>query len=127
MTGRRGGVGSGLVEGWGRGRVITKSKRWEICSERKRRRGGSDECTDVSHPAEDGKDSGSSGLPSPRNPPPPRRGLSVGLTSNRLTDNLSATLGSSGGKTSFCQSGWITARDEAAFNPGIKIWAIFTF
>lgn len=59
--------------------------------------------------------------------PPPRRGLSVGLTSNRLTDNLSATLGSGGGKTSFCQSGWITARDEAAFNPGIKIWAIFTF
>lgn len=57
----------------------------------------------------------------------PRRGLSVGLTSNRLTDNLSATLGSSGGKTSFCQSGWITARDEVAFNPGIKIWAIFTF
>lgn len=55
------------------------------------------------------------------------RGLSVGLTSNRLTDNLSAALGSSGSKTSFCQSGWITARDEVAFNLGIKIWAIFTF
>lgn len=92
----------------------------------KRRRGGSDDCSDAPHPAEDGKDSGSAGLPSPRKKKP-RRGLSVGLTSNRLTDNLSATLGSSGGKTSFCQSGWITARDEVAFNPGIKNWAIFTF
>lgn len=53
--------------------------------------------------------------------------FSVGLTSNKLTDNLSATLGNSGSKTSFCQSGWITARDEVAFNPGIKISAIFTF
>lgn len=68
-----GGVGGGLVEGWGCGRVITKSKRWEICSEMKRRRGGSDECTDVSHPAKDGKDSGSSGLPSPRKKKTPPR------------------------------------------------------
>lgn len=91
----------------------------------KKRRGSSDKCKNASHHAEDGEDSGSSGLPSPRKKF--HRGFSVGLTSNKLTDNLSATLGSKGSKTSFCQSGWITARDEVAFNPGIKISAIFTF
>lgn len=69
-----GGVRGGLVGGWRCGRVITKRQRREICSEMKSRQGGSDECTDVSHPAEDDEDPGSSGLPSPRGkktPPSP--------------------------------------------------------